>query len=40
MPVVEDAAQAAGADLDGVSAGALSDVATFSFFLEEPALPG
>jgi dTDP-4-amino-4,6-dideoxygalactose transaminase len=31
-PVVEDAAQAAGAQLDGTSAGALGDVATFSFF--------
>ena len=32
LPVVEDAAQAAGAALDGVRAGALGDVATFSFF--------
>jgi dTDP-3-amino-3,4,6-trideoxy-alpha-D-glucose transaminase len=32
VPVVEDAAQAAGAALDGVKAGALADVATFSFF--------
>jgi dTDP-3-amino-3,4,6-trideoxy-alpha-D-glucose transaminase len=32
VPVVEDAAQAAGADLDGVRAGVLGDVATFSFF--------
>jgi dTDP-3-amino-3,4,6-trideoxy-alpha-D-glucose transaminase len=31
-PVVEDAAQAAGADLAGVRAGALGDAATFSFF--------
>jgi dTDP-4-amino-4,6-dideoxygalactose transaminase len=31
-PVVEDAAQAAGASLDGVKAGALGDAATFSFF--------
>jgi dTDP-3-amino-3,4,6-trideoxy-alpha-D-glucose transaminase len=32
VPVVEDAAQAAGSELDGVKAGALGDVATFSFF--------
>jgi dTDP-4-amino-4,6-dideoxygalactose transaminase len=32
VPVVEDAAQAAGASLDGVRAGALGDAATFSFF--------
>jgi dTDP-3-amino-3,4,6-trideoxy-alpha-D-glucose transaminase len=32
VPVVEDAAQAAGAALDGVKAGALADAATFSFF--------
>jgi dTDP-3-amino-3,4,6-trideoxy-alpha-D-glucose transaminase len=32
VPVVEDAAQAAGASVDGVSAGALGDAATFSFF--------
>jgi dTDP-3-amino-3,4,6-trideoxy-alpha-D-glucose transaminase len=32
VPVVEDAAQAVGASLDGVKAGALADVATFSFF--------
>jgi dTDP-3-amino-3,4,6-trideoxy-alpha-D-glucose transaminase len=31
-PVVEDAAQAAGADLNGAKAGALGDMATFSFF--------
>jgi dTDP-3-amino-3,4,6-trideoxy-alpha-D-glucose transaminase len=32
LPVLEDAAQAAGASLDGVSAGGLGDAATFSFF--------
>lgn len=32
VPVIEDAAQAAGAELDGVKAGALGDAATFSFF--------
>ena len=32
VPVIEDAAQAAGADLDGTKAGALGDAATFSFF--------
>src|ERR671922_1153590 len=32
IPVVEDAAQAAGAELDGAKAGSLADVATFSFF--------
>src|ERR671921_1315741 len=32
VPVIEDAAQAAGASLDGTSAGALGDAATFSFF--------
>jgi dTDP-4-amino-4,6-dideoxygalactose transaminase len=32
VPVVEDAAQAAGASLDGARAGALGDAATFSFF--------
>jgi dTDP-3-amino-3,4,6-trideoxy-alpha-D-glucose transaminase len=32
VPVVEDAAQAAGASLDGVKTGALGDAATFSFF--------
>jgi dTDP-3-amino-3,4,6-trideoxy-alpha-D-glucose transaminase len=31
-PVLEDAAQAAGAELNGVKAGALGDAATFSFF--------
>ena len=31
-PVVEDAAQAAGATLNGTKAGALGDAATFSFF--------
>jgi dTDP-4-amino-4,6-dideoxygalactose transaminase len=31
-PVLEDAAQAVGASLDGVMAGALADAATFSFF--------
>src|SRR5215213_1498351 len=31
-PVIEDAAQAAGASLDGVKAGAMGDAATFSFF--------
>jgi dTDP-3-amino-3,4,6-trideoxy-alpha-D-glucose transaminase len=31
-PVVEDAAQAAGAQLNGTRAGALGDVATFSFY--------
>jgi dTDP-3-amino-3,4,6-trideoxy-alpha-D-glucose transaminase len=31
-PVLEDTAQAAGASLDGVKAGALADAATFSFF--------
>src|SRR5215218_1329226 len=31
VPIVEDAAQAAGADLNGVRVGALGDVATFSF---------
>ncbi len=30
--MLEDAAQAAGATLDGVKAGALGDAATFSFF--------
>jgi dTDP-3-amino-3,4,6-trideoxy-alpha-D-glucose transaminase len=32
VPLIEDAAQAAGADLDGVKAGALADAATFSFY--------
>jgi dTDP-4-amino-4,6-dideoxygalactose transaminase len=32
LPVLEDAAQAAGATLDGVKAGSLGDAATFSFF--------
>jgi UDP-N-acetyl-3-dehydro-alpha-D-glucosamine 3-aminotranferase len=32
LPLIEDAAQAAGASLDGHRAGALGDVATFSFF--------
>ncbi len=32
LPVLEDAAQAAGARLDGRPAGALGDVATFSFY--------
>lgn len=32
LPVLEDAAQAAGATLGGVKAGALGDAATFSFF--------
>src|SRR5918999_410761 len=32
VPVLEDAAQAAGADLGGTKAGALGDAATFSFF--------
>ncbi len=32
LPVLEDAAQAAGASLDGRRAGALADAATFSFF--------
>jgi dTDP-4-amino-4,6-dideoxygalactose transaminase len=32
LPILEDAAQAAGAELRGVKAGGLGDVATFSFF--------
>lgn len=32
LPIVEDAAQAAGAERHGVKAGALGDAATFSFF--------
>jgi dTDP-4-amino-4,6-dideoxygalactose transaminase len=32
LPVLEDAAQAAGATLDGVKAGALGDAATYSFY--------
>jgi dTDP-3-amino-3,4,6-trideoxy-alpha-D-glucose transaminase len=32
LPILEDAAQAAGASLDGVNVGALGDAATFSFF--------
>jgi dTDP-3-amino-3,4,6-trideoxy-alpha-D-glucose transaminase len=32
LPIVEDAAQAAGASLDGTKAGALGDAATYSFF--------
>src|SRR5919106_1541426 len=32
VPVLEDAAQAAGAELGGTKAGALGDAATFSFF--------
>jgi dTDP-4-amino-4,6-dideoxygalactose transaminase len=32
VPVLEDAAQAAGAELGGVKAGALGDASTFSFF--------
>jgi dTDP-4-amino-4,6-dideoxygalactose transaminase len=32
LPILEDAAQAAGASLDGRMAGALGDVATFSFY--------
>jgi dTDP-4-amino-4,6-dideoxygalactose transaminase len=32
LPVIEDAAQAAGGELDGVKAGALGTAATFSFF--------
>ena len=37
LPVIEDAAQALGASLDGVKAGALGDIATFSFYpVQEP----
>ena len=32
VPILEDAAQAAGASLDGARAGSLGDVATFSFY--------
>src|ERR671922_997829 len=32
LPILEDAAQAAGASLDGVNVGALGEAATFSFF--------
>src|SRR5439155_8448811 len=32
LPLLEDAAQAAGASLGGTKAGALGDAATFSFF--------
>jgi dTDP-3-amino-3,4,6-trideoxy-alpha-D-glucose transaminase len=32
LPILEDAAQAAGASLDGVKVGALGEAATFSFF--------
>jgi dTDP-4-amino-4,6-dideoxygalactose transaminase len=32
LPVIEDAAQALGASLDGVKTGALGDIATFSFY--------
>jgi dTDP-3-amino-3,4,6-trideoxy-alpha-D-glucose transaminase len=39
LPVLEDAAQAAGAALDGVKTGALGDAATFSFFPSKN-LPG